>query len=63
VKPVVVLTVYRRYHELAEALDRLTALAHEFAEPPAVVVVWAAPEVGRLWSSSNCSGRGGSTTS
>jgi hypothetical protein len=49
VKPVVVLTVCRRYHELADALARLKALEHEFAEPPAVVVVWARPEVGRLW--------------
>jgi hypothetical protein len=49
VKPVVVFTVCRRYHELAEALARLEALAHEFAEPPDVVVVWARPETGRLW--------------
>lgn len=48
-KPVVVITVCRRYHELDDALARLAALAHEFAEPPAVVVVWARPEVGRLW--------------
>lgn len=48
-KPVIVVTVYRRYHELAALLDRVGELAGEFAERPDVVVVWAQPEVGRLW--------------
>jgi hypothetical protein len=49
VKPVVVITVYRRYHELAAAIERIKELAGEFEETPEIVVVWAQPEVGRLW--------------
>jgi hypothetical protein len=48
-KPVLVLTVYRRYAELARALDRLDQLAPELGGRPDVVVVWARPEVARLW--------------
>lgn len=48
-KPVVVVTVHRRYHELASNLARLRELAGEFSEPPDVVVVWACPDVGHLW--------------
>lgn len=48
-KPVIVVTVYRRYHELDDLLGRVRALAGEFGEAPDIVVVWARPEVGRLW--------------
>lgn len=48
-KPVIVLTVYRRYFELAANLNRIKELAGEFGEKPDVVVVWAKPELGRLW--------------
>lgn len=48
-KPVIVLTVYRRYSELASTLRRIRDLTPEFGEAPDVVVVWSQPEVGRLW--------------
>lgn len=48
-KPVVVVTVYRRYFELRRCLERVRELRGEFSETPTVAVVWACPEVGRLW--------------
>lgn len=48
-RPVVVFTVHRRYFELGRALENLRGQAGVFARPPAAVVVWACPEVGRLW--------------
>jgi hypothetical protein len=48
-RAVVVVTVYRRYYELERSLRRLRELSGEFSEPPAVLIVWAQPEVCRLW--------------
>lgn len=48
-KPVIVMTVYRRYHELNIALGRIEELRAQFSTFPDVVLVWAQPEVGRLW--------------
>jgi len=48
-KPVIVLTVCRRYYELRKNIKAIWERASEFAEPPQVVVVWARPEIGRLW--------------
>ncbi|MBY0525591.1 MAG: hypothetical protein K2R98_19455 [Gemmataceae bacterium] len=45
----ILVTVHRRYHELAHNLEKTWELAGEFAERPEVVVVWADPEVGHLW--------------
>lgn len=47
-KPVVVITVFRRYHELLSNLKVVRELSGEFSEPPDVVVVWARPELGRV---------------
>ncbi len=48
-KPVILITLYRRYVELQHNLQRFQEIKHEFAEPPDVVLVWAQPELGRLW--------------
>lgn len=48
-KPVILLTVYRRYFELSRAIQRIRELTHEFAFPPEVVVIWAQPEPARAW--------------
>lgn len=48
-KPVILVTVYRRYHELIQSLDHIQTLIHEFREPPDVIVVWAIPQLGHLW--------------
>lgn len=49
-KPVVIFTVYRRYYELDRAIFALHGeLAEDLSEKPDVVVVWASPEVNRLW--------------
>lgn len=48
-RPVILVTVFRRYHELSRNLEKTWELSGEFAVPPIVVVVWAAPEPGRMW--------------
>jgi hypothetical protein len=48
-KPIILITVCRRYHELRKNLEAVWEAAREFPCPPEVVVVWACPEVGRLW--------------
>ena len=48
-KPVVLITVYRRYGELRLTLEQLNKFASEFEQRPPVVVIWAAPVVGHLW--------------
>lgn len=49
-RAVILLTVYRRYHELRANLERTLERARvELGYRPDVVVVWAAPEVGRNW--------------
>ncbi len=45
----IILTVHRRYHELLKTLSLIEGRAAEFALPPKIIVVWACPEVGRLW--------------
>lgn len=48
-KPVIIITLYRRYPELDATLKRIAELSTEFAEKPDIVLVWARPEVTRLW--------------
>lgn len=48
-KPVILLTLCRRYYELAKNLEKIYQLKGEFPSEPDVVLVWAQPEVGRLW--------------
>jgi hypothetical protein len=48
-KPVIVMTVYRRYHELEKNIDNIYKLSSEFQTKPDIVIVWAQPEVSRLW--------------
>lgn len=44
------MTVYRRYHELKKSLARVHEVYDkEIGGKPLVVVVWADPEIGRLW--------------
>ena len=49
IKPVILLTVYRRYKELELSLRQIKQRIGEFKIQPDVVVVLAAPEVGHLW--------------
>lgn len=48
-KPVILVTVYRRYFELARTIERIHELKHEFSQVPDIVVIWAQPEVTRIW--------------
>src|SRR6266496_4138573 len=48
-KPIILMTVHRRYHEFKNALENIEKHKSEFQDIPEIVVVWAAPEIGRLW--------------
>jgi hypothetical protein len=48
-KPILLVTLYRRYHELDRNLAWFWEHANEFRERPEVVLVWAEPELDRLW--------------
>lgn len=48
-KPIILLTVHRRYWELERAIANIQNHLSEFSEKPDIVVVWASPEIGRLW--------------
>ena len=48
-KPIILITVHRRYYELNRTIENIEKLKEEFASPPIIVVVWACPEIGRLW--------------
>ncbi len=56
--PVILITIYRRYAELEKNLIGIRALFSEFLIEPDIVVIWAAPEVGRLWFFQNLLNRG-----
>lgn len=50
-RPIVLITVHRRYHELDLSVGRVweAFLLGEFARAPEVWVVWAGPEPARVW--------------
>lgn len=49
IKPVILITVYRRYKELELTLRKIQENKDNFEKIPDVVIVWAAPEVGHIW--------------
>lgn len=48
-KPIILITVYRRYHELLKNLEKVHELGEELRLTPHIVLVWNTPESGRLW--------------
>lgn len=48
-KPVILITLHRRYHELCLALKNIQNKKIFFKQIPSVVLVWADPENGRRW--------------
>ena len=48
-KPIILMTVFRRYHELIKNLNRIHELKDEFSVFPEIVVVWARPELGMIY--------------
>jgi hypothetical protein len=48
-KPIILITIYRRYRELIKCLENIHELKKEFKESPQIVVVWACPVLGNLW--------------
>ena len=48
-KPVILITLHRRYHELCLALKNIHHKKIFFKEPPSIVLIWADPEPSRKW--------------
>lgn len=48
-QPIIVITIYRRYHELQKNIDIILERCKELDKKPYIFVVWVNPEVGRIW--------------
>lgn len=48
-KPVILITLHRRYHELHKALKNIHGKKVFFKNQPSIVLVWADPEPSRRW--------------
>ncbi len=48
-KPIILITIGRRYSELIKCLINIENLAHEFSIKPDIILVWSCPQVMRLW--------------
>lgn len=48
-KFVLLITLHRRYYELSQLLTRIEECRDVFPETPLVYLIWADPEIGRLW--------------
>lgn len=48
-KPIILITIHNRYHELSEHLIHNNSLFNEFDEKPFVIVVWASPQSDYLY--------------
>jgi hypothetical protein len=47
--PIILITVYRRYHELQNNLLAIDEFERQLGYRPKVIIVWAAPDIGRMW--------------
>lgn len=48
-KPVILITLHRRYHEFVKTIKNIYSKIEYFSERPSIFVVWADPEPGRYW--------------
>ena len=48
-KPIILITIFNRFHELQEHIKYNNFLFNEFQEKPYVIVVWASPQQEYLW--------------
>lgn len=48
-KPVILITLHRRYEDLIKNLERINEKIHEFAEPPDIGIIWSTPEKDMEW--------------
>jgi len=48
-KPVILITLHRRYHELEKTINNLISKKRFFKECPSIYVIWADPEPCRYW--------------
>ncbi len=48
-KPIILITVYRRYREFLKSLENTEQFISDFKEKPEIVVIWASPVIGQLW--------------
>lgn len=48
-KPVILITLHRRYHEFVKTIKNIHSKFEYFSEKPTIYVVWSDPEPGRYW--------------
>ena len=48
-QPIILITVYRRYHELIKNIEQVITCGKEFTVKPLIFVIWVNPELGRIW--------------
>ena len=48
-KPVILITLHRRYHELLNTLKNINLNTRFFKEKPSIFLIWADPEPGMYW--------------
>lgn len=48
-KPVILITLHRRYEDLAKNLEIINSFRHEFVTDPDIGIVWADPELDMEW--------------
>jgi len=48
-KPVILITLHRRYHELHKSLKNIHSKKVFFKQRPSIVLIWADPEPSRKW--------------
>lgn len=48
-QPIILITIYRRYHELLRNIEQILEYSKEFHVKPDIFIVWVNPEIGRSW--------------
>ena len=48
-KPIILITLYRRYHEFCNSIENIERYKKFFKIKPDIYVIWSSPEHGKLW--------------
>jgi len=48
-KPIILITLYRRYHEFCNSIENIERYKKFFKVKPDIYVIWSSPENGKLW--------------
>lgn len=48
-KPIILITLYRRYHEFCNSIENIERYKKFFKVKPDIYVIWSSPEHGKFW--------------